>query len=304
MTADRVARAPVSTGAAGSADEHRRGIIVVVAGMVLITIVDAAAKQLGTRLNPLQVVWGYYLGFMAAYAAVPSLTGRQWRRVVRTSRPGLQVLRAAMLVGSLTALFASLPHLPLADATAISFAAPLFVALLSIPLLGERVDAHRWGAILAGFAGVFVVVRPGSAMFQWVGTLPLLGAVFFAVYQIVTRPLARLDDPLTTLLYTGGGGLLLTSIVVGLVWRTPTAVEWLVFAGMGVLGVTAHFLIVKAFGLAPASLLAPFNYARIVGAVALGYALFGNVPDALTILGGLLIVASGLYLVWRERQSG
>lgn len=295
--------APGERALAPAADDRRRGILLMVAAMVCIALVDAAAKHLGARLSALQVVWGYYAAFVVAFAAVPSLAGRSWRHVAATRRPGLQILRAAVLIGSLGCLFSALPYLPLADATAISFASPLFVAILSIPLLGERVGPHRWAAVLVGFAGVAIVVRPGAALFQWAALLPLIGAVFFALYQILTRTLARIDDPLTTLLYTGGGGFVLTSLAVGLVWQMPSGADLGVFAIMGVLGVVAHFLIVRAFGLAPAALIAPFNYTRIVWAVLLGFALFGDVPDALSLLGSALIVGSGLYILVRERMA-
>lgn len=285
-------------------DDRKRGIASMIVGMVLIAVIDAAAKQVGSHLNSIQVVWGYFFCFVVGLCLAPLVGIVSWGDLLRTDNLGLQLLRAAMLVGSLNSLFASFRFLPLADATAISFASPLFVALLSAPLLGERVDRHLWGAAVAGFVGVAIVVRPGTALFQWAALLPVLGAVFFAVYQIVTRPLARSNAPVTILFYTGVGGLLLTSIAVGFVWQEPSAVDYAIFAAMGPLGLAAHLLIVRAFGLAPASLVAPFNYTRIVWAVLLGYILFDNVPDQMAIVGAALIVASGLYLVIRERRRG
>ena len=282
--------------------ERRRGVVIMVVAMVFIAAVDAIAKHLGTRLDPVQVVWGYFLVFALALAATPPIARLPWRRLVASRRPGLQLMRAAVLVVSLNALFAGLPLLPLADATAVSFAAPMFVALLSVPLLGERVDGRRWAAVAGGLLGVAVIVRPGTELFQWAALLPLLGAVFFALFQILTRRLAQIDAPLPTLFYTGMGGLLLTSLTVGFVWRPPAPLDWAAVAAMGGLGLAAHFLMIKAFALAPASLLSPLNYTRIVWALLLGFLLFGTLPDGWSLLGSALIVGSGLLLILGERR--
>lgn len=286
------------------AAQRQRGIALMVLGMALVTAVDTTAKHLGAGLNPLQVVWGYYLGIVVPFLVWPLVRGVPLRQAFASRRPGLQMVRAMLLVFSLGCLFTALRYLPLAEATSISFAAPLFVTALSAPLLGERVGPHRWAAVVCGLAGVLVIIRPGVAVMHWAAVLPLISAVSFALYQILTRVLSRTDDLLPTLLFTGIGGALLTTPGALLVWSPPSGVQWLTMILMGFGGAGAHLCIVRAFTLSPASLLAPFNYTRLLWAIVAGFLVFGDLPDAFTLLGGALIAGSGIYVALRERRLG
>lgn len=279
-----------------------RAIVIMVVAMSFVAVVDAIAKYLGHGLPPLLVTWGYFLGILVSLTGYLIVRGRSLPRVARARRPGLQVVRALCLVLSLSFLFTGLPLLPLADATTISFTSPLFVVALSGPLLGERIGPHRWGAVLVGLIGAVIVIRPGTDMFQAAALLPLCGALFFAGFQIVTRKVSTHDDKMTTLLWTAGGGTLMLAVTLPFVWQTPTGWELLVFAVMGLLGLGAHLSMVHAFELGDASMLAPFNYTRIVWALALGVVMFGQFPDAWTLLGGAVIVVSGLYVLYRETR--
>lgn len=286
------------------AAQRQRGIALMVLAMALVTSVDTTAKYLGTSLDPLQVVWGYYLGIIVPFLAWPIVHGVPLRQAFETRRPVLQVARAALLVTSLGCLFTALRYLPLAEATSISFASPLFVTALSAPLLGEKVGRHRWAAVLCGLLGVFVIIRPGVAVMHWAAALPLVSALAFALYQILTRVLSRSDQLLPTLLFTGIGGAVLTAPGAYVVWQPPSATQWAVMILMGFGGAGAHLCIVRAFTLSPASLLAPFNYTRLLWAVVAGFFVFGDLPDGFTLAGGALIAASGIYVAWRERRLG
>lgn len=280
-----------------------RGVLWMLLGMSCIGILDGAAKYLGLRLNGVEVAWGYFVATfacVAAYTAYRAATRSSPPRRLRSRRPWLQVGRAACLVSSLSCLFVSLNYLPLAEATAINFTGPLFIVALSGPLLGERIDLGRWLAVAAGMAGALIVVRPGAAVFHWASLLPLVGAFFFSVFNIVTRLLRSADSILTTLVHTFGIGSVLISFALPFVWVTPTLAEVLVFAATGVLGFLAHFSIVRSLELADASTVAPLNYVRLVWAIGIGFVLFGDVPGAATLAGGAIIVASGLYVACRE----
>jgi drug/metabolite transporter (DMT)-like permease len=224
------------------------------------------------------------------------------RRLAKTQRPGLQIARALTILGSLSFIFASLQFLPLAEATVINFTGPLFMVALAGPMLGEKVGWRRWAAVLVGLAGAMIVVRPGSAVFQWAALLPIGSALFFALFQLITRKLAGQDSALTTLLYTQVLAALGASVAVPFFW-TPVAMPELVLAfAAGCVGLAAHLCMFNAFRLADASLLAPINYTRIVASVVLGYLMFGDLPDLYTIAGGAVIIGSGLFVIWRESQ--
>ena len=286
--------------AKGSLPVGLRGVLWMLLGMSCIGIVDAAAKYLGVRLNGIEVAWGYFVATFTCVAGYALATRTSRTRPLRSRRPWLQAGRAACLVSSLSCLFVSLNYLPLAEATAINFTGPLFIVALSGPLLGERIGLGRWLAVTVGMAGALVVVRPGSEVFHWASLLPLVGAFFFALFNIVTRLLRADDSTLATLVHTFGIGSVLMSPMLPLVWIAPTPAECLLFAATGVLGFAAHFSIVRSLELADASTVAPLNYVRLVWAIGIGFALFGDLPGAATLAGGALIVASGLHVLWRE----
>jgi drug/metabolite transporter (DMT)-like permease len=174
--------------------------------------------------------------------------------------------------------------------------------MLAAPLLGESVGRHRWTAVLLGFIGMMVVMRPGIAIFEWMLILPLITAILYAGVQISTRILGRTDGALTTLLYSSAGGVIISTIGVLFFWVTPSFEQWLVLGWMGFLGALGHYLMIKAFEIAPASLLAPFDYTALIWATILGFVMFGDLPDTWTVLGAVIIMSSGLYLIRRESR--
>jgi drug/metabolite transporter (DMT)-like permease len=170
-------------------------------------------------------------------------------------------------------------------------------------MLGEKVGWRRWAAVLVGLAGAMIVVRPGSEVFQWAALLPIGSELFFALFQLITRKLAGQDSAMTTLLYTQVVAAIGASLAVPFFW-TPMTPGQLAFAfAAGCVGLAAHMCMFNAFRLADASLLAPINYTRIVASVLLGYFIFGDLPDVYTIIGGAVIIGSGLFVIWRETQA-
>ena len=231
------------------------------------------------------------------------MRGVPQRQLWRSTRPWLQSARALCLVGSLVCLFSSLRVLPLAEATIISFTAPLFVVALAGPMLGEPVGWRRWAAVLAGLVGAMLVIRPGSDLFQWAALLPLVGAVFFALFSLITRWLGPADPPTTTLFYTTFVGSVVLTLMAAVVWVTPTWTEVAWFWLSGALGVIAHLALVQAMLHADASIVAPLNYVRLIWAISIGIVVFGDWPSTGELVGGAVIVASGLYVVYSAARA-
>ncbi len=279
------------------------GILMMLLSMSCIGIVDAIGKHVMQKLPQLEVVGIYFL-VIWVLAVVSSLAkGRRLVELAHTVSLRLQVTRGLMLVASLSLLFIALKHLPLAEATVISFTSPLWVVAFSAPLLGEKVGWRRWSAVAVGLMGAAIVMQPGTAIFQWLALLPLIGAIFFAFYVIVTRLLAGRDSFETTMFYSFAIGASVVLAVAALTgWRTPDAEEAGILLGMGALGFVAHFTMLQSLGAADASLVAPFNYVRVLWAIGLGFVWFGETPGQWTFVGGGVVVASGLYVLWRETR--
>lgn len=261
---------------------------------------DTSAKWLGERVDTIQVVFARYAVSVLLVAAF--VNGFTTPGVVRTNRLALQLLRSSFLLGATAMNFFALRWLQLAETMAIMFSTPFMVALLAGPLLGERMGPRRLAAIAVGFVGVLVVVRPGLEGFHPAALLCLGAALCNALYGITTRMLAAHDSARTTMLYSGLVGLAVTAPLAPIVWETPpSALAWLVFFGVGAFGAIGHWCLILAHGRAPAAVLSPFFYTQIVWMAGLGWLVFDDVPDVATVVGAGIVIASGLYLLARER---
>jgi drug/metabolite transporter (DMT)-like permease len=276
-------------------------------GLVSITyacfaLLDAGAKWLVQTLPVLVVVWLRFASHVIFTTAL--LAPRHGMGLVRTRRPGLQLLRAAMLP-TMTALnFWTLQYLQLAETGAIQFSVPILIAVFAAPLLDERLDAGRWAAILIGFAGVLVIIRPGAQGFHPALLVALVNAVLYALFNLMTRQLAAYDSPEATQFISGLGATVAIAPFALAAWQTPaTWLEWTVACAIGVSGGTGHYFLALAHRYAPASVLGPFLYQQILYMALLGYLVFGDVPDAPVIAGAAIVIGSGLYLLWRERTT-
>ena len=278
-----------------------RGIIYIMIAVSIFAALDATAKYLAMFYPVPGIVWARY--FFQALLMVIVLGPRLGLDLLRTKRPGLQLARGAALVGASLTFFTALALMPLAESSAISFTAPLLLMAMSVPLLRERVDGPAWIAVWLGFSGVLLIIRPGSGVFTWVALLPLCTAFFNASYQILTRKLSGVDNTLTTLFYGGLVGAVIMSFVLPFYWTTPQSVfHALLYVMLGVLAGIGHFILIKAFEHAPASLLAPFIYVQVVAVLLLGYLVFDSFPDGWSLAGMAIIVASGAFVATRQAR--
>ena len=268
--------------------------------LLCFVVLDSVAKHLSERHSVAMIVWGRFAVHLLALSLLAPLLGG--RRLVVTRRPWLQIARGGLLVIATGSIFLAVKYLPLTQVYAISFTSPLFVALLAGALLGERVGLSRWLAIVGGFGGVLIVIRPDMEM-HWAVALPILMALSWASYQIATRALAATDRAPTTLFFTGLCGVVVLTPAIPLFWSELSLLEWALLGSAGLTGLGGHFLLIRAYAMAPAAVLAPFVYVQIVWAAVLGWIVFGEVPNGGTIAGGAIVIASGLVVLRMESRE-
>ena len=274
--------------------------------VALIVFVNAGGKVLTAYHHPMEIVFFRHGGAFVFVTTV--FVARHGWAVVIPRRPGLQIARGLCGILSSILYFTALVSASLATAAAISFMAPLAVTALSVPLLGEKVGAHRWGAVCAGFLGALIIVRPGIGSGAgdetgWAAALLVGSACCTALYQIFTRKLAGQDRAETTNIWSGLVSATVISVLIPWFWTMPAEPWlWALFLSLGVIGGTGHFLLTKAFERGPAALLSPFNYLQLLGATLTGYVLYRQLPDATTWAGAAVIVVAGLYIAWRENR--
>ena len=279
------------------------GIALMCAAVATFSCLDTTGKYLLRYMDPLQVVWARYVGaFLLALIFLNPVTRP---KMMRTTRPFLQVGRSALLLGSTALNFFALRYLQLDEALAILFSTPFLVALLCVPLLGVWVGWRRWTSISVGFFGVLLVARPGLGGLHPAALLTLGSAICYALYVISTRVLARSDSSETTLFYSNIVGAVAMLPIVPFVWSAPqNALVVALMVLIGALGSGGHYLLIRGHRLAPASTLAPFIYTQMIWTTTLGFLVFGDVPHYWTIVGGSIVIASGLYLLHRETVRG
>lgn len=278
-----------------------RGIALVVTATFLFASHDGLSKFLGGVYPVIMVVWARYLVHTLLMAGI--FIPQAGLRVLRTQRPLLQTLRALCLLSTSLLFTAGLQYLPLAEATAVNFLAPVLVTALSVPLLKERVTVGQWVAVVMGFLGVLVVVHPDGAMFTPAILFPLGSALGFCFYQLLTRKLVAYDSPTTSNFFAGLCNTLIMSALVPFFWETPRWEHVLLMLALGTCGMTAHLFLTQAFRHAAPALLAPFSYCQIVFAGLFGLVLFNQAPDALSLIGIAIICLSGLGAAWMQRRS-
>lgn len=282
-------------------NEALTGIFLMVAAVSLFPASDALSKYLVGTYDVLQVVWIRYVVQFAVVLA--ALAPRSRWHLMRTRRPGLQAVRGFFTILSTVTFVAALGYVPLVDAVTLLFSSSLMLVALSVPLLGERVGIHRWSAVIIGFAGVLVVMRPGLGVLHWAAIGALVSAFSNAIYQIATRALAVTDRAVTTFFFVNVAGVVLLGPAMFFVWLPMTWEAWVWVIAAGLLSGAGHYLLIRAFDHASASVLAPFNYAQIVSATLIGYFWFSEIPDLWTMIGLVIVVGSGLYVLHRERRA-
>jgi drug/metabolite transporter (DMT)-like permease len=267
----------------------------------LFPIMNGIVKLLAVSYDAQQIVWFRIVSHLVLVAVV--FMPRMGLGLLRTRRIGTQFVSSVMMLLSTLFFFSAVKYVPVAEAISVTFVAPLAVVLLAWPLLGERITLFRMAAVVVGFSGVLIVIRPGSAVFQWASVLLLGSAMCYAIYQILIRRLAGIDQPATSIFYSVLLGAILMSLWLPFVWKTPVAwTDWALLCSLGLFGALGHYCVAKAMTYASANFVAPFNYTQMIGSVIVGYLMFAEVPDFYTWLGTAVIVGAGLMVGWQGRR--
>ena len=281
------------------ADHPFRGIALILTSTVFLGISDVTAKYLSGTLPSIEIAWIRFVLF--ALVMVPAMLPGTPLYALRTERPGFQLFRGAALLASSLLFISGLRFLPIAEASATGFVAPLFVTALSILFLRERVGLRRWLATAVGLIGVLIILRPGTSAFHPAAIFPLLSALAWAGTLIMTRMMSGRERAVTTMAYSSIAGVCLVSALVPWVWVTPTWHDVGFGILLGLASTAGQGIVVLAFRYADASVLAPFSYSQLLWVSILGFFVFGEIPDVWTVAGAAIIVASGLYTAHRER---
>jgi len=278
-------------------------ILLVLAAMFIFAVMDGLTKIVSQTLPIPQILWVRNIVFTCLAVAMlrrQSKGGSIWT-LARSQRPLLQTFRAVLLVIESGMFMFAFKLMPLADVHAVAAVAPLLVVALSVPMLGEKVGPRRWAAVVVGFIGVLLIIRPGFEKIEPPVLIVLAGAAMWALYQILVRLCARVDRPETTTLYTALAGLGATTLVGPSVWQWPDAQGWALLAAIAVMGSLGHTALIRALGMTEPALLQPYNYSLFVWAVVVGFLMFAHIPDNWTLAGAAVIIVSGLYVWHRER---
>ena len=294
----------MTTAVAAAAAPNRTliGIACMLLASSMFPVMNGLVQILSERYSTEQVVWAraasHFVFVLALFAP------HHGAALVRTTAPKWQIVRSGVHLMSMLFFFTGVKYLPLAKAASISFTTPFFVALLAWPMLGERITPRRLAAVMVAFFGVLIVIRPGTEVFQWASLLMLGSAVCYALYQILTRRVARHDSAATSAVYSASVGTVVMSLVVPFVW-TPIAgwTDAALLFSLGIVGGTAHYFVARAMIYAQANIIAPFGYWQLVGSVIVGYLISGYLPDSFTWIGAGIIVGAGSYIAWCEARD-
>tara|TARA_B100001996_G_scaffold343507_1_gene298679 strand:- start:986 stop:1834 length:849 start_codon:yes stop_codon:yes gene_type:complete len=275
-----------------------KAIILNLSAWVMLPIMDGFAKYLSSTIPVLQITWSRY--FFTVVIVLPIMLVFFRKNLVWTEQPKLQLIRGLLLFCANILFFYSISVISLSKALTLAFIAPLIVTALSSVLLGEKVGFKRWAAVIIGFIGSLIVIRPGFveinlASFSAIGT-----GILYAFYLIVTRKLHNSDNPLLTLLLTGAVGAVIGTLIMPTVWIQPSITEWYIMFAIGLFASIGHLLLILSLRYADASKLAPFGYFEIVTNIIIGYFFFNNFPDYWHFLGLFIIISSGIYIFRRE----
>ena len=281
------------------ADRPFKGIALILASTTFLGVSDVTAKYLSATLPSIEIAWIRFMVF--AIIMMPAMLPGSPLFALPTNRLGLQLLRGLAVLASSLFFISGLRFLPIAEASATGFMAPLFVTALSIIFLGEKVGLRRWIATAVGLVGVIVILRPGSGAFHPAAFFPIVSALAWACTLIMTRMMSGTERAITVMTYSSIAGVCILTALVPFVWVAPSWHDILLGLFIGVASTAGQWIVVLAFRYADASVLAPFSYTQLLWVSILGFLVFGEVPDVWTVTGAAFIVASGLYTAHRER---
>jgi drug/metabolite transporter (DMT)-like permease len=264
-------------------------------------LMNGFAKLLGETYSSLQVSWARAFGHVLFMLV--TFVPRFGVRMLRTHRLGKHLLRSSCLFISNLSYFFAIGFIPLGKAASINMTGPLIVAALAWPMLQERTNPGRVIAVLIGFFGVLVIIRPGTEVFHWAALIIIFSALMNGFYQMLTRKIADTEAAETSAIYSSIVGAFGMLVVLPFVWRTPAGIgDIAMFCSLGALGAISHYFVALALGFAPANIVTPFQYVQLIGSVLVGYLFFGDLPDALTWLGAAIVIGSGLYVGWTQTR--
>ncbi|MEM6887536.1 MAG: DMT family transporter [Pseudomonadota bacterium] len=280
------------------------GVSLMIATCFIFALQDGISRHLATTYNVNMVVMVRYWFFAAFVIAIAARNAGGLRAAAQTAQPVLQVFRGMLLAAEVCVMVAGFTLLGLVESHAVFACYPLIVAALSGPVLGERVGWRRWSAIFAGFVGVLIILQPGASVFDPAAVIPLIAAVFFALYGLLTRFAARRDSAGTSFFWTGTAGAVLATVIGVWFWENMSLQDWIWMGLLCLSGAFGHWLLIKVYDVAEASAVQPFAYFQLVFAAILGITLFDETLRANVAIGTAIIVTAGLFTFWRERQQG
>jgi drug/metabolite transporter (DMT)-like permease len=281
----------------------RLGITFMICTTFVFAVQDGISRHLAGEYNVLMIVMIRYWFFAAFVIAIARRQAGSIKAAAATKQPALQIFRGLLLAAEICVMVQGFVLLGLVESHAIFASYPLIVAALSGPILGEAVGWRRWAAIGVGFIGVLIILQPGITVFAPAAIVPLIAALMFALYSLLTRYAARKDSAATSFFWTGTmGAVLMTAIGISS-WETMTGPDWIWMSALCVTGALGHFLLIKCYEVAEASAVQPFAYLQLVFASTIGLMVFGEVLELHVALGAGLVIASGLFTVWRARKA-
>ena len=292
---------PPAAGSAVGADRTGLAIMLMCLVSIIFALQDGASRILGANYPPLLIVMIRYWVFAIFVVALVARQPGGLRRAVRTKRPITQIVRGALLVLETVIMVEAFVRLGLIETHAVFTVYPLLVAALSGPILGEKVGWRRWTAIGIGFAGILVILQPGSGVMRIEAMLPFVSALMFAVYGLLTRHVSRDDPAVVTFFWTGISGAVVITLLGIWHWEWLAPQDWLWMAALCVCGILSHYLLIRAYELAEAATLQPFAYTQLVWASVIGVLAFGEVLRPNVVIGAAIVVAAGLFTLWRAR---
>ncbi|WP_127113555.1 DMT family transporter [Shimia sediminis] len=286
-----------------SGSNNRLGILLMIATTFVFAMQDGISRHLASEYNVYLVVMIRYWFFAAFVVALSARRTGGLKTVIATKHPVLQCIRGALLALEIVVTVLAFTLLGLTETHAIFICYPLIIAALSGPILGETVGWRRWSAIGIGMVGVLIILQPGFGVFSPAAVIPLVGALMFAVYGLLTRYVAAKDSSATSFFYTGTVGMVVMTSIGIWYWEPISGPNWIWMIALCISGVLGHWLLIKTYEYAEASAVQPFAYLQLPFAAALGMLAFGETLRTNVAIGAVIVVGAGLFTLWRERQS-
>jgi drug/metabolite transporter (DMT)-like permease len=284
----------------GTMDTKRLGYVFTLLAILIFSLQDAISKHLGSAYPPVFIAMLRFWAFAAFAMVLGARSPGGLRVVAATKRPVLQILRGAILAFQIVVTITAFTTVGLAHSQAILASGPIFVALLSMPLLGERVGWRRWTAIGVGLCGVLIILNPVGSSFDATVLLPLLSALMFAIYVIVTRLVSRDDPASTSFFYIGVAGAVAISLIGPFFWTNLAPVDWFWMGLLCITGMSSHYFLIRAYDLLDAAAVQPLTYLQVVLAAIIGVSIFGETLNLNTVIGSAIVVGAGIFTIWRE----